>query len=484
MLLKRFYDTKLAQASYLIGCQKTGEAIVIDANRDVAQYIAAAADEGVRITHVSETHIHADFVSGSRELAHRTGARLLLSDEGDPDWKYAFAASANAALLHDHDVFMIGNLKFEVLHTPGHTPEHIAFLVTDTPASASPIGVVTGDFVFVGDVGRPDLLEKAAHMTGTMEAGARTLFRSLQRFKQLPDHLQIWPGHGAGSACGKALGAVPTSTLGYEKLVNWGLGIADEQAFVEAVLAGQPEPPKYFAEMKRINKVGPAILGGFHRPPQLAPTAIDALLRDGAPIVDTRPADVAAVGMIPGTINIPLNRSFNTWAGWLLPYDRDVFLIVSEDDAEDGVDAAVRDLAMIGIDRVAGWSSATVINAWAHEGKELVAIPQQTALEVSAQWNHGAVTVLDVRGASEYDAGHLPGVRNIPVGYLTSHLGELPHDRPLALHCQGGGRSAIAASLLQAHGFSNVINMTGGFAAWSAAGLPVERTGAATAAAH
>ncbi|MES3035150.1 MAG: MBL fold metallo-hydrolase [Gemmatimonadota bacterium] len=484
MLLKRFYDTKLAQASYLIGCQKTGEAIVIDPNRDLAQYIAAAAEEGVRVTHVSETHIHADFVSGSRELAQRTGATLLLSDEGDADWKYAFATTSRAVMLHDHDAFMIGNLKFEVLHTPGHTPEHIVFVVTDTPASSAPIGVVTGDFVFVGDVGRPDLLEKAAHMTGTMEAGARTLFRSLQRFKQLPDHLQIWPGHGAGSACGKALGAVPTSTLGYEKLVNWGLVLSDEQAFVDAVLAGQPEPPKYFAEMKRINKLGPAILGGFHRPPPLHADAIDALLRDGAPVVDTRTADVAAAGMIPGTINIPLNRSFNTWAGWLLPYDRDVFLIVGEDDAESLVDVAVRDLAMIGIDRVAGWSSATVINAWAHEGKELASVEQRTPLEVSTQLQHGAATVIDVRGATEYDAGHLPGVRNIPVGYLTSHLDELPRDRPLVLHCQGGGRSAIAASLLQAHGFTNVINMAGGYTAWTAAGLLVERADAATAAAH
>ena len=220
MLLRRFYDTKLAQASYLIGCQKTGEAIVIDANRDVAQYIVAAEEDGVRVTHVSETHIHADFVSGSRELAQRTGATLLLSDEGDDDWKYAFAAESGATPLYDHDVFMIGNLKFEVLHTPGHTPEHIAFVVTDTPASSQPIGVVTGDFVFVGDVGRPDLLEKAAKVKGTMEAGARTLFHSLQKFKALPDHLQIWPGHGAGSACGKALGAVPMSTLGYEGIAN------------------------------------------------------------------------------------------------------------------------------------------------------------------------------------------------------------------------------------------------------------------------
>jgi hydroxyacylglutathione hydrolase len=266
MLLKRIYDESLAQASYLIGCPATGEALVVDPNRDVAQYVKAAADEDLTITHVTETHIHADFVSGSRELAKVTGAELLLSDEGGPDWKYAFAKEADARLLHNGDTFMVGNLKFEVLHTPGHTPEHISFLVTDTPATDKPMGAVTGDFVFVGDVGRPDLLEKAAKIVGTMEAGARTLYRSLNRFKQLPDYLQIWPGHGAGSACGKALGAVPFSTLGYEKIANWGFGAATEDEFVEMVLAGQPEPPKYFAEMKRINKEGPRLLGGFHRP--------------------------------------------------------------------------------------------------------------------------------------------------------------------------------------------------------------------------
>ena len=481
MLLKRFYDTKLAQASYLIGCQKTGEAIVIDANRDVAQYIAAAAEEGVRVTHVSETHIHADFVSGSRELAQRTGAKLLLSDEGDADWKYAFAAESGATLLHDHDVFMIGNLKFEVLHTPGHTPEHIAFMVTDTPASPHPIGVVTGDFVFVGDVGRPDLLEKAAKVMGTMEAGARTLFRSLQRFKQLPDHLQIWPGHGAGSACGKALGAVPMSTLGYEKIANWGLRIDDEQEFVNAVLEGQPEPPKYFAEMKRINKMGPAILGGFARPASLDLAQLDALLAAGARIVDTRAADRFAAGHIPGTINIPLNKSFNTWAGWLLSYTAEAYVIAGHDD----IDTIVRDLAMIGLDHVAGAFSTEVVGDWSASGRALATIAQRSPSEVAAMMAAPETTVIDVRGASEYDAGHLRGVRNVPVGYLTDHLGELPRETPLVLHCQGGARSAIAASVLRARGFTNVINMTGGFAAWDAAGLPVEHdVVAASAAAH
>ena len=475
MLLKRFYDAKLAQASYLIGCQATGEAVVFDANRDVAQYLDAAAEEGLRVTHVTETHIHADFVSGSRELATRSGARLLLSDEGDADWKYAYAQASDATLLHDHDVFMVGNLKFEVLHTPGHTPEHLSFLVTDTPASAGPMGVITGDFVFVGDVGRPDLLEKAAKVIGTMEAGARTLFRSLQRFKQLPDHLQIWPGHGAGSACGKALGAVPTTTLGYEKIANWGLVITDEQEFVNAVLAGQPEPPRYFAEMKRINKIGPAILNGFAAPRRLAAEQLRAVLGSGAPVVDTRDAASFAQGFVPGTISIPLGKSFNTWAGWLLPYDSDFHLIVDDASSMSNVHAAVRDLAMIGLDRVSGYFGSEVVAQASSDVTARASIPQMNPAQVAALMERGGATVIDVRGFTEWEQSHIPGVRNIPVGYLTEHLAELPTDAPLVLQCQGGGRSAIAASVLHAKGFTNVINMAGGFGAWDAAGLPVER---------
>jgi hydroxyacylglutathione hydrolase len=474
MLLKRFYDTKLAQASYLIGCQATGEAIVVDANRDIEQYVRAASDEAVTITHVTETHIHADFVSGSRELAHKTGAQLLLSDEGDADWKYAFVAAANARLLHDGDVVMIGNLKIDVMHTPGHTPEHLSFVVTDTPASAGPMGVITGDFVFVGDVGRPDLLEKAAHVAGTMEASARTLFRSLQRFKQLPDHLQIWPGHGAGSACGKALGAVPTSTLGYEKIANWGLTITDEQTFVDMVLAGQPEPPKYFAEMKRINKQGPALLGGFRRPPMIAVDALVAQLKTEAVVVDTRSAAAFAAGHVPGTINIPLNKSFNTWAGWLIPFDRTITLI-TDDACKNCIDDAVRDLAMIGLDSVTAYATSDVVAAWATPTAHLETITQITAPELAPRLQRGEVDVIDVRGQSEWEAGHLPGARHIPVGYLTEHLAELSHTRPIVVQCQGGARSAIAASVLRSQGFANVTNLIGGFAAWASAELPVER---------
>jgi hydroxyacylglutathione hydrolase len=472
MLLRHIYDAKLAQASYLIGCQTTGEAVVVDPNRDVQQYVALAEREGLRVTHVTETHIHADFVSGVRELAAATGAQLLLSAEGGSDWQYAFARDAGARLVRDGDVFFVGNLRFEVMHTPGHTPEHISFLVTDTPATDRPIGVLTGDFVFVGDVGRPDLLEKAAKVAGTMETGARTLFRSLQRFRQLADHLQIWPGHGAGSACGKALGALPQSTLGYEKITNWGLQIEDEEEFVRAVLAGQPEPPKYFADMKRINREGPRILDGLRRPGQLELAELERRLAHGELVVDTRPAADFARGHIPGTVNIPLNRSFTTWAGWLIPYDRDFSLIVEAQNAA-AVDEIVRDFAFIGLDGVAGYYPDTVIDQWLSVSRSLDTIPEISASELAARMRDGSVAVLDVRGQSEWEAGHLPGVPNIPVGHLTDRLDEIPRDRPLVVQCEAGGRSAIAASVLRAHGFADVTNYTGGFRDWKQQGFPV-----------
>ena len=463
MLLKRFYDEKLAQASYLVGCAATGESLVIDPNRDVEQYLRAAAAEGLRVTHVTETHIHADFVSGARERAARAHAALFLSDEGDASWKYAFAAESHATLVRGGDAFMVGNIRVQVLHTPGHTPEHVAFMITDTAATEHPIGVFTGDFIFAGDVGRPDLLEKAAKVRGSMVAGAKTLYRSLQGFKQLPEHLQLWPGHGAGSACGKSLGAIPSSTLGYEKLTNWGLADIAEAAFVEQVLAGQPEPPAYFAQMKRINRDGPALLHGGHRPERLPDSDLAPLVDAGEVVIDTRSWSAYAVANLPGTINIPYNRSFTTWAGWLIPYDRDFHLIVA-DGAPELVDEIVRDLAMIGLDRVAGVFGEGAVEASRPDGAE--SIRQVNARELEQMLERDAATVVDVRGAAEFEAGHLPGARHIPLGYLTERIDELPTDRTLVLQCQGGARSAIATSLLRARGRENVVNLIGGFAAW------------------
>ena len=472
MIVKRFYDEKLAQASYLIGCGRSGEAIVIDPNRDVAQYVRAAEAEKVKITHVTETHVHADYVSGTRELAAATGARVYLSAEGGPDWQYAFAKADGATLLRDRDTIRVGNVVITALHTPGHTPEHMSFLVTDTAAADEPIAAVTGDFVFVGDVGRPDLLEKAAGVAGTMDAAARALFASLQKFKrEQPDWLQIWPGHGAGSACGKGLSAVPHSTLGYERRFNWAFGIDDEAQFVAAVLEGQPDPPRYFARMKRINKEGPPVLGGFHEPKQLPAEELGKTLDADALVIDTRPALVFARGHVPGTINIPLGKSFNTWAGWLVPYDRDFYLIADDAHAAE----AVRDLAMIGLDRVVGYFPSFAVAKWASGGRKLDTIAQEDSARLAARMKTGRVTVIDVRARSEWDAGHIPGVPNIPLGHLAERLAEIPTDKPVVLQCQGGSRSAIAASLLQAHGVKDVVNLTGGFGGWEAAGNPVER---------
>jgi hydroxyacylglutathione hydrolase len=470
MFLRRFYDDGLAQASYMIGCDGSGEAVVIDANRDVGRYLSAAETEGLRITHVTETHIHADFVSGSRELARRAGATLLLSAEGGRDWQYAFAAGDGATLLRDGDAFHAGRVRFDVLHTPGHTPEHLAFLVTDLAASDRPVGLLSGDCVFVGDVGRPDLLERAAKIANTMEASAHALFRSLRRIRDLPDFVQLWPGHGAGSACGKALGALPQSTVGYERIANWGLTTLDEGAFVSEVLAGQPEPPVYFAEMKRINRDGPPFLGEWPQPALLEERRLGAVLADGGTVVDTRSAGAFADGHASGTLSVPLGKSFSTWAGWLVPYDRDAYLIAT---TQDEATSAAREMAKIGLDRVAGWFPVEVLGVLAREGGALEHVAQATAAEIAARVTSGAVTVIDVRNASEWMHGHLPGALHIPVGHLTERLAEIPRDRPVVVQCQGGTRSAIAASVLLSRGVRDVINLRGGYDEWTREALPV-----------
>jgi len=469
MIVRRFYDDKLAQASYLIGCAVTGESVVVDPNRDVDQYLRAAEAEDLRITHVTETHIHADFVSGLRELAHRTGARIYLSAEGGEDWQYAFGddaetGAAERVLLRDGDEFRVGNVRLRAVHTPGHTPEHLTFLVTDGAAADEPMAALTGDFLFVGDVGRPDLLEKAAGVTGTMEPGARQLFHSVRRFLEAyPDWLQIWPGHGAGSACGKGIGAVPQSTLGYERRFNWALQYDDEDEFVRAVLEGQPEPPKYFAEMKRINRVGPGILNGFGLPELLPPDRLPSTLEAGEPVIDIRAARLFGAGHIPDTINIPLDRAFTTWAGWFIPYDRNFHLLA---DDERAVAEAIRDLALIGLDRVAGWFDTRALDHWRKSGRgELQTVERVDAGELRSRMDAGDTAVIDVRGESEWLAGHLPGVPNIPLGYLPDRLAELPRDRKLVIHCESGVRSAIGISLLQAAGFEDVAHVKGGYAA-------------------
>ena len=471
MLLRRLYEDALAQAGWLVGCTRTKTALVVDPNRDVERWLEAARAEGMRITHVTETHIHADFVSGAPELARRAGARLLLSAEGDAAWQYAFADAAGAQLLRAGDRFTVGDVRVDVRHTPGHTPEHLTFLVTDTATGEAPVGAITGDFIFVGDVGRPDLLERAAGEAGTMEVGARRLFASLRRFlAEQPDWLQLWPGHGAGSACGKALGALPSTTLGYERRTNWALSVEEEAEFVRQVLAGQPAPPTYFARMKTVNRAGPPPApAAFDAPPAVSPDSAPAGGSGGgagAMLLDLRPTAAFAAGHLEGAVHLPLNRSFATWAGWLVPADRDVVLVADEAMARE----AVRTLALIGVDRVVGRIDPPVL-----QGRPLAAMPTMTPAELAARRGEPALHVIDVRNAAEWEAGHMPGVPNIPLGELPARLAEIPRDGTVVLHCQGGSRSAIAASLLEASGLTGAVNLEGGFGRWMAEGQAVER---------
>jgi hydroxyacylglutathione hydrolase len=478
MLLKRFYDPKLAQASYLVGCPSTGEALIVDPNRDILAYLEAAELEGLKVQHVTETHIHADFVSGARELAHRTSARLYLSAAGGNDWQYDYAVSAGAVPLRDGTRFRVGKVEIEVLHVPGHTPEHLAFMATDTSSASEAMGAFTGDFIFVGDVGRPDLLERAANVQGTMEESARQLFESLQRFRSFPDFLQIWPGHGAGSACGKALGAVPQSTLGYEKRFNWAFGVSDKTEFVRTVLAGQPDPPRYFATMKQINKSGPRVVDRSIRPPRLPAAELAATLARGATVVDTRQAAEFKRGGVPGTINIPVNRGFTTWAGSLLSYEQPFFLLT--DEAGSGlIDQLARDLSGIGLDGLAGYFGPEALEVWRGTKGGLQVIPDSTLSEVKDGIQNQRVTLLDVRGEDEWKAGHVPGSVNVPVGKLDQQAGSFSPGRPVIVHCQTGARAAIAASVLKAGGLADVRVFAGGYAEWTAAGQPRVTEGSA-----
>jgi len=471
MFLRALYNEQLSQASYLVGCQRTGEALVIDPTRDLDLYRDLAAREGLRIAAVAETHIHADFVSGARELAARTGAGLYLSGAGPADWQYSYAGAAGATLVRDGEVFMVGDLRLDVLHTPGHTPESVSFLLTDTDAATEPMGIFTGDFVFVGDVGRPDLLERAAGIAGTKEGAARQLYRSLQRFCALPDYLQVWPGHGAGSAYGKALNAVPQSTVGYERRTNRALNATDEGRFVQDVLAGQPEPPSYFARMKYINKEGPAPIGDMPTPELLDLDALDAALAVRTVVVDTRPATAYAAGHIQGAINIPLGRAFLTWAGWLLPDDRPIALLVADQAAA----AATRQLRLIGFDAVIGYWPPAFLDAWTASGRSLATLAHTDADALHRLLASGAIQVLDVRTEAEHAAGHIAGSINVPLGQLSRRMAEVRRDRAVVVHCAGGLRSAIAASLLDARGYPGVSDLAGGFSAWKEAGRPVER---------
>lgn len=453
MYFKQFFDEKLAQYAYLIGCQANGTAVIIDPMRDIDQYLDHAAAQNLTIVAAADTHIHADYISGLREFADRD-VKVYASDEGDKDWKYEWLKDSNYdyELLKDGDEFSIGNITIKAWHTPGHTPEHLSYFITDGAAADEPMGVVTGDFVFVGDVGRPDLLESAAGIENIMESSARTLFGSVEEFKKMPEYMQIWPGHGAGSACGKALGAIPESTVGYELRYNNSLKSAtSEDNFVKFILDGQPEPPLYFARMKHENKIGPALTNGLPNPERLTLKQVEKTASEkNTVILDTRERHEFSDGHIPGSLLSPLNKQFNTVAGSYITGDENIVLIVNEHRLEE----AVRDLYRIGLDNVKGYITLKDLEIYKNKGGQIDTLETGTFDTIA---NQSDGDVLDVRKATEYEEGHVDDAVNIAHTRLLSRKDELDKTTKYYVHCQSGVRSAVAAALLKREGFNVVL---------------------------
>ncbi|WP_204172252.1 persulfide dioxygenase-sulfurtransferase CstB [Staphylococcus sp. GDY8P72P] len=436
MFFKQFYDNHLSQASYLVGCQRTGEAIVIDPVRDLTKYMEVSDNEGFKITQAAETHIHADFASGIRDVQERLNANIYVSGEGDDQFSYKNMPE-HTNFVKNQDIIQVGNIKLEVLHTPGHTPESISFLLTDEGGGSSvPMGLFSGDFIFVGDIGRPDLLEKSVQMEGTTEIGAKQMYQSIEGVKNLPDYIQIWPGHGAGSPCGKALGAIPMSTLGYEKINNWAFNVTDESKFVETLTSNQPAPPHHFAQMKKINQFGM----NMYQPYDVFPSLDNARIA-----FDLRSKEAFHGGHTEGTINIPYNQNFINQIGWYLDYENSIDLIGDKSTVEQ----AAHTLQLIGFDNVAGYR-----------------LPKSETLTQSihsVDMTGKEEYILDVRNEEEWNNGHLDQAVNIPHGKLLNENIPFNKEDKIYVHCQSGVRSSIAVGILENKGFENVVNIREGY---------------------
>lgn len=452
---ERVYDETLAQASFVIGDMSTKEAIVIDPKRDIDTYLEIAKTNNLKIIKVAETHIHADFLSGSRELAAATGAELLLSDEGGTDWQYQFPHTG----LKEGSLISIGQVEFSVMHTPGHTPESITFLVRDTKVPVTPQRAITGDFIFVGDVGRPDLLEKAAGQVGSQELGAKQLYASLQKFSKLPDDLEIWAGHGAGSFCGKSLSTIPHSTLREEKQNSKAFQFKnDEKGFVQYILDGQPTPPKYFAVMKQLNRVKRPLLIQVPIHPTLNPTSLQKAIGKKLMVIDTRSKNEVANGHIPGSLHIENGKSFSTWVGSLIDYQQQIVLITDESHMED----LTRKMMRIGMDNIYGFVTSLDKMNVVLEKSDVVNIG-----ELKKHLNKKDVQIIDVRTESEYDNGHIKGVENIVLTSLEKNIQKISKDKPVIVHCQSGVRAAMAYSILKRNGIKNLSMYLGGINEWT-----------------
>jgi hydroxyacylglutathione hydrolase len=451
---EQFYLGCLAHASYMLGSQ--GEAVVVDPQRDVDIYLQAAAEHSLKIRHIFETHLHADFVSGHKELASRTGAKIYIGGKAGAKFPHVDVS--------DGFELRFGQTRVTVLETPGHTPESLCLLVTDEEKSAQPWAVLTGDTLFLGDVGRPDL-SKAY----TPQQLAGFLYDSLHgKLLTLPDGVVVYPAHGAGSLCGRNMRAERSSTIGTERLTNYALQIKSRDEFIKELTTHLPARPDYFLQDAEINREGAPSLADLPELPAMSAAELKAILSEGAIALDVRPPDQFASGHVPGSLNIALSGQFASWAGTLLGLSSQPILVA--DTPEQLAEARMR-LARVGIEAERGYLDGGVA-AWTRAGFPLAQIPQMTVETLSQRSQAHPLHVLDVRREPEWQAGHLAGASWWPLDRFPSMLPGLDKDLPVAVHCKSGYRSMIACSLLQRSGFTNVTNVDGGFDAWQQAHLP------------
>ncbi len=464
MIFERIEVPGLSHYSYIVGCPADGRIVVVDPKRDIEGYLAFAQRKQVTISHVLETHIHADYASGARELAERSGATVWASryDEGE-----TFAVQFEHTDVSNGDTLQIGPVRIQALHTPGHTPEHLSFLVYDTNRSATtPMLMLSGDFLFIGSLGRPDLLGEEAKL-----ALAKKLYRSVRNLDGLPDGLEIHPAHGAGSLCGAGMSGRPTSTLGYERVANPYLDPSlTESEFVERILGSVPPFPEYYKRMKRVNSEGATTLGERTITP-IAPKQAAELIHDVMAIIDLRDQRSFAAMHIPRSFGIGAGHLLPVWASWVVPYDTPIVLVAKN---QTEADEAARALSRVGLDTIAGYIEGG-IDAWKADDLPLDSYADIAPHELlDALQRDEPMQVVDVRSENEWHAGHIDGAIHLFGGELEQRLNDLPdRDATLVMVCGGGYRSTVAASVLRRHGYRNIINLIGGMGAWRNEQLPV-----------
>ncbi len=457
MLLKHYFVEKIAHSSYILAGKNT--CAVIDPQRDIDLYIHEARAMGADITHIFQTHLHADFISGHMDLAKKTGAKIYVPQSADCTFDHI--------PLKEGDHVDLEDMQLQVLETPGHTPEHCSYVIIDKSRSGSPVGVFSGDTLFVGDVGRPDLFP---HMAQEL---AGKLYNSLHdKLLKLPDYVEVYPAHGAGSLCGRAMGAKWRSTIGYERNFNSALQIKDKSEFITSLTDNMPESPDHFSRCSDINRRGPALVSDLPHMQELSPKQFHERIQDqNVAILDARCYHGFASQYVPGSWHLDLNGNFPTFTGWVIPTDQDILLVA--DSYQSAVQANIW-ARRVGTDRVVGYLDGGMV-AWAVAG-----LNSDSIRLISAEQLHDRTTgddsfvLLDVRGTLEYEENHIKGAVNIPVADLRTRHTELDKNKAIVVLCSSGNRSSLGASILKQHGFQNVINVAGGMSGYSAAGYTRE----------